>query len=69
VRIFKDYRGRSVRLTEERIAHFAKRLAKAGLTDKIEETITNPDFVIESRTDLQAAIHYHYYRGTRMGDK
>ena len=49
--------------------HFAKRLAKIGLLDRVEETISDPDFVIESRTDPQAAIHYHYYRGTRAGDK
>ena len=67
--IFKDYKGRTVRLTEERIAHFVKRLVNAGLLEKLEETVADPDFVIESRTDAMAVIHYCFYRGTRAGDK
>jgi hypothetical protein len=69
MRIFKDYKGRNVRLTDERVTHFTKRLIKAGLMDKIEETIANPDFVFESRTDPMAAIYYRYYRRVTAGDK
>lgn len=69
MKIFKDYRGRVVRLTEERIVHFVQRLVKAGLFERLPETIADPDFVIESRTDPFAAIYYRWYRGTLAGDK
>ena len=69
MRILKDYKGRNIRLTDERVAHFVKRLVRAGLLDKLEEAIADPDFVIESRTDPAAVIYYHYYRNIRAGDK
>ena len=56
-------------MTEERVSHFVKRLVKAGLLDKIEEAIGDPDFVIESRTDPNVAIYYRFYRKIRAGDK
>jgi hypothetical protein len=42
---------------------------KAGMFDRLEETISDPDFVIESISDSQAAICYRFYRGTRAGSK
>ncbi len=46
-----------------------KRLTKAGLFDKLDETVSNPDFVIESISDPSAAILYRFYRGTKAGNK
>jgi phage-Barnase-EndoU-ColicinE5/D-RelE like nuclease2 len=69
VRTIQDFKGRSIRLTEERITHFIKRLTKAGLFEKLEEAIANPDFVIESVSDPSASISYRYYRGTKAGNK
>ncbi|HET6401764.1 MAG TPA: PBECR2 nuclease fold domain-containing protein [Candidatus Kapabacteria bacterium] len=69
MKIFVDFKGRKVRLTEERIGHFYKRLRNAGLFEYMEETIRDPDFVIESVSDPDAAILYHFYRGSRTGNK
>ena len=69
MRVIRDFKGRSVRLTDERITHFVKRLTKAGLFEKLEETIADPDFVIESVSDSSASISYRFYRGTRAGNK
>jgi hypothetical protein len=69
VKALKDFKGRTIRLTDERLAHFQKRLQKAGLYEKLEETIGNPDFVIESISDHEAAICYRFYHGTRAGNK
>lgn len=41
----------------------------AGLDSAIAETLGAPAFVIESRSDSSAALHYRYYLGTRVGDK
>lgn len=67
--IIRDFKGRKVRITEERVVHFAKRLARVGLFDKFGETICDPDFVIQSSTDSLAEIYYRFYRGTKAGNK
>ena len=69
MRIIKDYEGRDIRLTDERVAHFVRRLVRCGLFDKLDETISDPDFVVQSTSDPLAAICYHYYRRTKAGDK
>jgi hypothetical protein len=69
VRIFRDFKGRNVRLTQERLEHFQKRLQKTGLLEYIEEVIIDPYFVIESVSDSEAAICYRFYHGTRAGNK
>ena len=69
MKILKDYKGRSIRLSDERVRHFVKRLIKAGMLDLIEDTVADPDFVIQSKSDALAAINYKFYRGTKAGDK
>jgi hypothetical protein len=69
VRIVRDFRGRTVRITEERIKHFVKRLTTSGLFDKLDEAIADPDFVIQSISDSFASILYRFYRGTKAGNK
>ena len=69
MRVIIDFKGRKVRLTEERITHFIKRLTKAGLFEKLEEVVADPDFVIESVSDSSATISYRFYHGTKAGNK
>ncbi len=69
MRIVKDYAGRDVRITDERVRHFVKRLTKAGMFEFVEDALANPDFVIESASDSKANLSYRFYRGTRVGDK
>lgn len=69
MRFLIDYRGNTVRLTDERVRHFVRRLARAGMFDLLDETTADPDFVIQSRTDPSALIHYKFHRGTKVGNK
>ena len=69
VQILKDYRGRDDRLPDERIRHFASRLARNEMYDLLEETVAEPDFIIQSRTDPKAVINYKFHRGTKGSDK
>lgn len=41
----------------------------AGMVDKIEETVANPESVIESLSDPEAHLYFRYYLGTQVGDK
>lgn len=35
----------------------------------IEETLTNPERVVQSMSDHEAHLYYRFYIGTRVGDK
>ena len=64
-----DFQGREVRLTDERLAHIHEHAEMIGLDVALADTLRAPQFVIQSRSDSTAALHYRYYLGTRIGDK
>ncbi len=67
--MLKDFRGRDVRLTDERLAHILEHPEMAGLESALQETLRQPTLVIQSRTDAAAKLNYRYYFGTTVGDK
>jgi hypothetical protein len=69
MKLLKDYQGRNVRLTDERRAHILEHVEMASLELALEETLRQPQFVIESLTDPAAELSYRYYVGTKVGDK
>ena len=69
MKVLTDYEGRAVRLTDERLAHILEHPEMVGMEGKIEETLTNPERVIESLSDPEARLYYRFYVGTRVGDK
>jgi hypothetical protein len=69
VKLLKDFRGRDVRLTDERLTHILEHPEMAGLESALEKTLQQPALVIQSRTDSTATLNYRYYFGTRVGDK
>jgi hypothetical protein len=69
MRLLKDYQGRGVRLTEERLQHILEHPEMAHLESALEETLREPQYVIQSRTDLAAELSYRFYVGTKVGDK
>jgi hypothetical protein len=69
VKLLKDFRGRNVRLTDERLTHILEHPEMAGLESALEETLSQPSLVIQSQTDAAAELNYRYYFGTRVGDK
>jgi hypothetical protein len=64
-----DYRGQPVRLTAERQTHILAHPEIAGLDSVIEQTVRDPQLVIQSRTDAAAGLHYRFCSGTLVGDK
>ena len=67
--VLRDYQGREVRLTEERLAHIHEHAEMVGLDEAIADTLSRPTLVIESISDPLAALNYRFYVGTRVGDK
>jgi phage-Barnase-EndoU-ColicinE5/D-RelE like nuclease2 len=69
VRILHDHQGLTIRLTDERLAHIVEHIEMADRENAIEETLAQPERVIESLSDSQARLYYRFYVGTRVGDK
>jgi hypothetical protein len=69
MKIFRDYEGRAVRLTEERLAHILEHPEMQGMEERIGETMGRPDRVLESLSDPQARLYYRMYVTTKVGAK
>ncbi len=69
MKVLKDYQGRAVRLTEERLAHILEHPEMAALEAALTETLAHPALVVQSRSDPTAELSYRFYLGTRVGDK
>ncbi len=69
VKVLTDYEGRAVRLTDERMAHILEHPEMVGMEARIEETLANPERVMESLSDSEARLYYRFYVGTQVGDK
>ena len=69
MKVLKDYFGRSVRLTDERLRHILEHPEMADMESAMEATLREPEKVIQSRTDESVALCYRSYYGTIVGDK
>lgn len=69
MKILKDYQGRSLRLTDERLTHILEHPEMIALEAAIADTLREPEVVIQSSSDKSAALHYRFYYGTKVGDK
>jgi hypothetical protein len=64
-----DYGGRSVRLTDERLAHIVEHAEMAGMEAEIERVLRKPQLVRRSRSDAAARLFYEFYAQTLVGGK
>ena len=69
VRLLRDIHGRDIRLTEERLSHIRTHPEMRGMEEAMEDTLAQPDQVVESVSDPRALLYYRRYRQTRVGDK
>lgn len=69
MKILKDFQGREIRLTEERLRHILGHPEMKQMETAITETLERPEKVIESLSDPEAQLYYRFYLGTRVGDK
>ncbi|OGR84560.1 MAG: hypothetical protein A2901_05875 [Elusimicrobia bacterium RIFCSPLOWO2_01_FULL_54_10] len=68
-RILKDFEGRAIRLTDERLKHILSHPEMKGLIQAIAQTLQFPQKVIRSLSDSDARLYYRYYLGTIVNDK
>ena len=69
MKLFVDYQGLKVRLTDERLAHILEHPEMANMEAALEETLRHPQLVIRSGAAETANLNYRYYYGTLVGDK
>lgn len=69
MKVLMDYQSKTVRLTDERLAHIKEHPEMVNMEIALEETLRGPQLVIRSETDASANLNYRYYYGTLVGDK
>ena len=65
----RDFEGRVVRLTPERLRHILEHPEMENMAGTIEETLGAPERVVQSISDPEARLYYRLCRGTVVGDK
>lgn len=67
---FVDYRGRKIRLTAERQYHILNTHPEmAEWISQIGDVLTQPEWVIQSRSDSEVELFYVWQAQTRVGGK
>ncbi|MFM8719950.1 MAG: hypothetical protein ACKOFH_10550 [Chthoniobacterales bacterium] len=69
MKVFADYRGRSVRLTPERADHILGHPEMVDLLERVEDTLAKPERVVLSASDASVELFYTFERETKVGDK
>ena len=67
---FEDVFKRKIRFSWERKSHIESTHPEMfGETDKIQETLQNPDKVVKSKVDVNVELFYRNYKNTPIGEK
>jgi len=69
MKVIRDCFGRSVRLTDERLAHIMEHAELVGMEDEIEWLLQSPTEVRQSRSDDDVMLFYEFCTRTRVGGK
>lgn len=69
MKVIRDCFGRSVRLTDERLAHILQHRELAGMEEEISRVLQAPAEVRVSRSDLTVQLFYEFYVKTSVGGK
>lgn len=70
MKVFQDYKGRSVKLSDERVAHLESQHPEmVGQLKRISQTVVHPERVIRSKTDISVELFYKHYRKTPVSEK
>lgn len=69
MKIIRDCFGRSVRLTDERVAHIFQHQEMTDMAQEIERVLQSPTEVRISRSDESVRLFYEFYAKTMVGGK
>ena len=67
MKTIRDCFGRSVRLTNERMAHILQHQEMSNMKAEVERTLQSPAEVRVSRSDNTVQLFYEYYVRTHVG--
>jgi hypothetical protein len=67
MKILHDFQGLAIRLTDERRAHILEHPEMATMEAAIEETLLQPERVVQSFSDPQASLYSRFYFRTFVG--
>lgn len=67
--LLMDYRGRRIRLTQERYQHILEHPEMLGQEGRIRETISQPDHVVSTTADPSVHVYSRYYDSTPVTRK
>jgi hypothetical protein len=69
MRTLFDLDGLAIRLTDERRRHILEHPEMAEMEAAIEETLLDPQNVVQSITDTEVRLYYRFYFRTIVGGK
>jgi hypothetical protein len=69
MRTLPDYLAWPVRLTEERLEHILAHPEMMGLDSAIDEILSHPEAVVQSRTDPGVRLCHRRHVTARFGEK
>jgi hypothetical protein len=69
MRTLRDWEGRAIRLTDERLNHIREHPEMLPMEAQIGRTLKSPTEVRQSSADPSARLYYRWYVGTIVGDK
>jgi hypothetical protein len=64
-----DYAGRSIRVNDERLTHAFEHEELLGQGERIQETLRDPDIVVQSHRDPEVSWYHKHYSATPVGGK
>jgi hypothetical protein len=69
MKLLHDFQGLAIRLTDERRAHILEHPEMVSMEAAIEETLLQPERVVQSFSDPRARLYYRFYFRTLVGGK
>lgn len=69
MKVIRDFKGRAVRLTDERIRHILEHPEMGAMAGAMGETLLRPEKVTLSQSDPDARLYYRFYPDTPVGEK
>jgi len=67
---FKDYKGRIIKLSDERLDHLeTEHPEMVNQLQRISGTLVHPERVVRSKTDTSVELFYKHYPSTPVSEK
>ncbi len=67
--LLRDFQGLVIRLTTERRNHILDHPEMSAMETAIEETLLNPERLVQSLSDTEVRLYYRFYFRTVVGGK